>query len=81
MSHMSIYRILTTIIYFQKFWRLGTNGIRGEPTEIHKFWYNLPSDGIDAIYERTDGKIVFFKGTCRIDLYELESDNKPQINI
>lgn len=45
-----------------KFWRLGTNGIRGDPTEIHKFWYNLPDDGIDAIYERTDGKIVFFKG-------------------
>lgn len=63
-SHIfsNIKKPYTCLCIFQKFWRLGSNGIRGEPTETHKFWYNLPSDGIDAVYERTDGKIVFFKG-------------------
>lgn len=44
------------------FWRLGTNGIHGAPTKINMFWHNIPDGGIDAVYERTDGKIVFFKG-------------------
>lgn len=45
-----------------QFWRLGSNGLGSRPTQISKFWYNLPEDGIDALYERADGKIVFFKG-------------------
>ena len=48
------------------FWRLGTNGIRGAPTQISKFWYGLPEDGVDALYERYDGKIVFFKGRSHL---------------
>ncbi|WAR03602.1 MMP16-like protein [Mya arenaria] len=52
------------IFFFKgsKFWRRGPNGLAAKPTEISKFWYNLPSDGIDALYERSDGKITFFKG-------------------
>lgn len=38
-----------------------------KPTEISKFWYNLPTDGIDALYERADGKIVFFKGMTMLN--------------
>lgn len=53
------------------FWRLGSNGLGSRPTEISKFWYNLPEDGIDALYERKDGKIVFFKG----DRYWMFSSN------
>ncbi|XP_053375435.1 matrix metalloproteinase-2-like [Mercenaria mercenaria] len=45
-----------------QFWRLGSNGMSSTPTQINQFWYDLPEDGIDALYERTDGKIVFFKG-------------------
>ncbi|XP_052229005.1 matrix metalloproteinase-2-like [Dreissena polymorpha] len=44
-----------------KFWRRGPSGIGLTPTEISKFWFKLPEDGVDALYERADGKIVFFK--------------------
>jgi len=33
-----------------------------KPTEISKFWYHLPVDSVDALYERMDGTIIFFKG-------------------
>lgn len=45
------------------FWRIDREGgTRDDPTELTSFWYGLPSDieKIDAVYERTDHKIVFF---------------------
>jgi len=46
----------------QQFWRRGPNGMAQKPTEISKFWYHLPVDSVDALYERMDGTIIFFKG-------------------
>uniref|UniRef100_A0A2H8TRK4 Matrix metalloproteinase-17 n=1 Tax=Melanaphis sacchari TaxID=742174 RepID=A0A2H8TRK4_9HEMI len=46
-------------------WRLGTKGLyAGYPALISRLWYNLPENmtQVDAVYERQDGKIVFFIG-------------------
>lgn len=46
-------------------WRFGKKGLYPEyPIHINRFWYNLPIDmtHVDAVYERQDGKVVFFIG-------------------
>lgn len=46
-------------------WRLGSKGLyAGYPALISRLWYNLPENmnQVDAVYERQDGKIVFFIG-------------------
>lgn len=46
-------------------WRLGIKGLYpGYPALISRLWYNLPDNmtQVDAVYEKQDGKIVFFIG-------------------
>jgi len=46
-------------------WRIGPKGLfAGYPALINRVWYSLPDDltHVDAVYERQDGKIVFFIG-------------------
>ena len=55
------------------FWRIGKNepgeSIPEQPVELKSFWYGLPMEVInderlvvDAVFERSDHKIVFFIG-------------------
>lgn len=49
----------------QWFWRLTKEGLRNDvPSKIKSFWLGLPDDveSVDAVYERHDHVIVFFKG-------------------
>uniref|UniRef100_A0A1B6E667 Peptidase metallopeptidase domain-containing protein n=1 Tax=Clastoptera arizonana TaxID=38151 RepID=A0A1B6E667_9HEMI len=55
-----------TFIFKDKYlWRIGDKGLHpGYPVLIKYFWRGLPSNltHIDAVYERSDRKIVFFIG-------------------
>ncbi|CAH1963238.1 unnamed protein product [Acanthoscelides obtectus] len=45
------------------FWRIDESGLMpGYPAEIKRFWHGLPMNltHVDAVYERPDGRIVFF---------------------
>lgn len=45
------------------FWRIGDNGLMdGYPALIRRLWHGLPDTltHVDAVYERNDGRIVFF---------------------
>ncbi|KAL0272400.1 UNVERIFIED_CONTAM: hypothetical protein PYX00_005383 [Menopon gallinae] len=46
-------------------WRIGDQGLlRDYPARIERLWYGLPRNftNVDAVYERSDKKIVFFIG-------------------
>lgn len=43
-------------------WRLGSYGRASGPTTIASFWNSILEGGVDAVYEKLDGTIVFFKG-------------------
>jgi len=63
-----VYMLMLNVLYLQQFWRLGSNGMGSKATEINTFWYKLPVESVDALYERQDGRIVFFKGKST-DIY------------
>ncbi|KAJ8963671.1 hypothetical protein NQ314_005462 [Rhamnusium bicolor] len=47
------------------FWRIGEDGLMPNyPAEIRRLWHGLPHNltHVDAVYERTDSRIVFFIG-------------------
>ncbi|XP_076852328.1 matrix metallopeptidase 25a isoform X2 [Brachyhypopomus gauderio] len=64
----AIANIRGDIFFFRRqyFWRMHPSGslISFMPALIHSFWTGLPpgTDRIDAVYERSDGHVVFFIG-------------------
>lgn len=62
---VSIIRKETFFFKGKYIWRLGPKGLyAGYPAQISRLWYKLPENlnQVDAVYERQDGKIVFFIG-------------------
>ncbi|XP_059173440.1 matrix metalloproteinase-2-like isoform X2 [Physella acuta] len=66
-SHLDAITIFRNEIFIfigKWFWRLDSRRMIPRPIGIHQFWYNLPHsvEKIDAVFERPDGKLVFFSG-------------------